>query len=176
MTMEVHPHGTGMRRLTLINEETGEAQSYLVDDAGQLKVAGAPRKARPTRFSSPYATLFAAGMHLMARDRRIRGADHRVLHAILVNAPLAEREFPVRVALLMETSLMSEPAVTRSLARLVEVGLIQRVRQGWIQFNPRYVWRGGAAAREEALAEKIASAQGAEEELVWHMVEDGDLA
>jgi hypothetical protein len=156
--------------VTLTNETTGVAEDFLLDEEGSLTPAGRGKK--PTRFSSPYATLFADGMSLLARDRRVRGTDHRVLHALLLLAPIAEREFPTQISRIAGFALMGEREAALSIARLAEVGLIERPRHGWLAFNPRYVWRGGAVAREEALREKIASGSAAEDLIITRIEED----
>lgn len=176
MTQEIEPPPPGMRRRILTIEDTGETFSVLLDEHDNIQPdPKGLRKKQPTRYSSPYATIFTAGATLLARDRRIRGTEHRVLAAILATAPLAEVEFPTQVTKLADTALLGENQVARSLAILADVGIITRPRHGWLSLNPRYVWRGGAAGREEALEQKIASAQGAEEpRMQVHSIEDAE--
>lgn len=157
----------GYLRLPTV-DDSGLEERRLVDEEMVLAAANAIKKARRasepggiTRWSSRYATLFQEGAEALAAAKELPGSSFRVLMALMAVAPYDGAEFPANPVRISEMVGMDSSAHSKATRRLLDVGVIERPRQGWLRFNPEFVWRGSAASREVALAEKIASAVGA---------------
>jgi hypothetical protein len=149
-------------------DDSGTEEARLIDEETLLAAAAAARKARRaaepggiTRWSNRYATVFQEGGERLAAAKELNAAAHRVLWALLASAPYEGVEFPASPDRIAAMVGIERPAHYLATRRLIDLGVIDRPRVGWLRFNPEFVWRGSAQTREVALAEKIASAQGA---------------